>query len=127
MERVNVVVIGTVSDEALATIAAVDARLDVVDARGWFDIEIRETWPAWTVQRYVGRRDGPKTTREQRERVLAGADVILGGFPFPLDLRARSPRLRWFHQMPAGASNLLIGDLWGSAGVPSGRPRSAAT
>jgi glyoxylate/hydroxypyruvate reductase len=114
MERVNVVVIGTVSDEALATIAAVDARLDVVDARGWFDIEIRETWPAWTVQRYVGRRDGPKTTREQRERVLAGADVILGGFPFPLDLRARSPRLRWFHQMPAGASNLLIGDLWGS-------------
>jgi phosphoglycerate dehydrogenase-like enzyme len=46
--------------------------------------------------------------------VLAGADVILGGFPFPLDLRSRSPRLRWFHQTPAGASNLLIGDLWGS-------------
>jgi phosphoglycerate dehydrogenase-like enzyme len=40
--------------------------------------------------------------------------VILGGWPFPLDLRARSPRLRWFHQRPAGASNLLRGDLWGS-------------
>src|SRR5262249_13561089 len=37
-----------------------------------------------------------------------------GGFPFPLDLRSRAPRLRWFHQLPAGASNLLRGDLWGS-------------
>ena len=34
--------------------------------------------------------------------------------PFPLDLRARAPRLKWFHQRPAGASNLLMGDLWGS-------------
>jgi len=40
--------------------------------------------------------------------------VILGGWPFPLDLRARAPKLKWFHQRPAGASNLLIGDLWGS-------------
>ena len=40
--------------------------------------------------------------------------MILGGWPFPLDLRARSPRLKWFHQRPAGASNLRIGDLWGS-------------
>src|SRR6185436_18502682 len=39
---------------------------------------------------------------------------VLGGFPFPLDLRTRAPRLRWFHQLPAGASNLLRGDLWGS-------------
>jgi phosphoglycerate dehydrogenase-like enzyme len=40
--------------------------------------------------------------------------VILGGWPFPLDLRARAPRLQWFHQRPAGASNLRRGDLWGS-------------
>jgi len=40
--------------------------------------------------------------------------VILGGWPYPLDLRARAPRLKWFHQRPAGASNLLLGDLWGS-------------
>jgi phosphoglycerate dehydrogenase-like enzyme len=46
--------------------------------------------------------------------VLSTAEVILGGFPFPLDLRARAPRLRWFHQVVAGASNLLRGDLWGS-------------
>ena len=53
-------------------------------------------------------------TREERDRLLAEAEVILGGWPFPLDLRARSPRLKWFHQRPAGASNLRIGDLWGS-------------
>ena len=40
--------------------------------------------------------------------------MILGGWPFPLDLRARAPRLKWFHQRPAGASNLFGGDLWGS-------------
>jgi phosphoglycerate dehydrogenase-like enzyme len=54
-------------------------------------------------------------TREERDRLLAEADVILGGWPFPLDLRARAPRLKWFHQRPAGASNLLLGDLWGSS------------
>jgi phosphoglycerate dehydrogenase-like enzyme len=46
--------------------------------------------------------------------VLANAEVILGGWPFPLQLRRRAPRLRWFHQRPAGASNLQRSDLWGS-------------
>jgi phosphoglycerate dehydrogenase-like enzyme len=86
----------------------------VVDARGSFDVELRETWPPWTVQRYVGERAGPISSRQERDQLLARAEIILGGFPFPLDLRARSPRLRWFHQLPAGASNLLRGDLWGS-------------
>ena len=53
-------------------------------------------------------------TREQRDRLLNDAEIILGGWPFPLDLCARAPRLKWFHQRPAGASNLLLGDLWGS-------------
>ena len=32
--------------------------------------------------------------------MLAEAEVILGGWPFPLDLRARAPRLKWFHNDP---------------------------
>ena len=40
--------------------------------------------------------------------------MILAGFPVPVDLRARSPRLRWLHQTPAGASNLHRCDVWGS-------------
>src|SRR5437763_550702 len=66
---------------------------------------------------YLSNRSGGSVgagTREERDRLLAEAEVILGGWPFPLDLRARAPRLKWFHQRPAGASNLLRGDLWGS-------------
>ena len=103
-----------VSDDALSRVAALDRCLHVVDARGWFDVELRETWPPWTVHRYLGERSGPIHSRQERDQLLASAEIILGGFPFPLDLRARAPRLRWFHQLPAGASNLLRGDLWGS-------------
>jgi phosphoglycerate dehydrogenase-like enzyme len=103
-----------VPDDALSRVAAVDPRVHVVDARGWFDDELRATWPPWTVQRYLGPRSGPSGSRPERDRMLGDAEIVLGGFPFPLDLRARAPRLRWFHQLPAGASNLLRGDLWGS-------------
>jgi len=114
MHTVNVLVIQPIADEELAQIASLDSRLHVVDARGWFDDEIRQTWPQWSVDRYLGRRPCPPSTRAERDRLLAEAEVILGGWPFPLDLRARASRLRWFHQRPAGASNLLRGDLWGS-------------
>ena len=110
----EVLVIVPVAADALSRIASVDPRLHVVDARGWFDVEFRETWPPWTVQRYLGEREDTISSRPERDRALAGAEIVLGGFPFPLDLRARAPRLRWFHQLPAGASNLLRGDLWGS-------------
>ena len=116
MQTLEVLVIVPVADEALARIAAIDPRLRVVDARGWFDGEMRDTWPQWTVQRYLGHRQSPASSRQRRDELLASAEIILGGFPFPLDLRARAPRLRWFHQLPAGASNLLRGDL-GSSGV----------
>src|SRR5262245_11961251 len=110
----EVVVIVPVAHDALARIAAIDPSVRVVDARGWFDNEMCETWPAWTVQRYLGPCAGPARSPHQRDQALANAEIVLGGFPFPLDLRARAPRLRWFHQLPAGASNLRRGDLWGS-------------
>src|SRR5262245_62095853 len=114
MQTADILVIVRVPDEALARIAAVNPRVKVVDARGWFDDEMRDTWPQWTGQRYLPHRQAPATSRRQRDELLASAEIILGGFPFPLDLRARASRLRWFHQLPAGASNLLRGDLWGS-------------
>jgi phosphoglycerate dehydrogenase-like enzyme len=114
MQTVEVLVIQPIDDEALERIAAVDPRLKIVDARGWFDDEIRDTWPRWTVQRYLGHRQPSESTRQERDHLLSTAEIILGGWPFPLDLRARAPRLQWFHQRPAGASNLLRGDLWGS-------------
>ena len=111
----EVLIISSISDEALKRIKAVDERLGVVDARGWFEEEIRNTWPEMTVQRYLDKIPGtPKSTKRDRDRVLSTAEIILGGFPYPLDLKSRAPRLRWYHQTPAGASNLLRGDLWES-------------
>ena len=97
-------------------IRAVDPAVALVMAPGWFDGEIRETWPAYTTDRYLGADSTGRGTRAERDALLAGAEVVVVGFPFPLDIRSRAPRLRWVHQRPAGASNLRRGDLW-DAGV----------
>jgi phosphoglycerate dehydrogenase-like enzyme len=114
MADINVLVIQRLRAADLASIKAVDPRVQVIDAGGWFDGEYRETWPAYSVSRYLSPRSTGQGTREERDRLLADAEIVLGGWPFPLDLRARARNLKWFHQRPAGASNLLLGDLWGS-------------
>ena len=113
MDTLNVLSIIRTTDGERAMIEAVDPSVRLTDAGGWFDGEIRETWPAFTSERYLNPDAHGVGSTEERDRLLADADVILGGWPFPLDLRARSPKLKWFHQRPAGASNLLRGDLWG--------------
>lgn len=110
---VDVLTIWRVSAAERAQIEAVDPAVRLVDAGGWFDGEYRETWPAEAVARFVPVSATGAGTRAERDRLLAEAEVILAGFPFPRDLRARAPRLRWVHQRPAGASNLRAGDLWG--------------
>ena len=103
---------GYIQDE----IRAVDPSVVLAMAPGWFDGEIRETWPAYTTDRYLSAESYGHGTREERDALLAEANVVVIGFPFPLDLRARAPKLGWVHQRPAGASNLRRGDLW-DAGV----------
>jgi phosphoglycerate dehydrogenase-like enzyme len=114
MATVNILVMQRISSADRARIAAVDPALRLTDAGGWFDGEIRDTWPAFTSARYLGPKANGHGTREERDRLLAEAEVILGGWPYLLDMRARAPKLKWFHQRPAGASNLIKGDLWGS-------------
>jgi phosphoglycerate dehydrogenase-like enzyme len=114
MRKINVLNLQRLSAADRAKIEAVGPAIQYVDAGGWFDGEYRETWPVYTATRYLRPNANGHGTREERNRLLAEAEVILGGWPFPLDLRARSPRLKWFHQRPAGASNLRRGDLWGS-------------
>jgi len=116
MKTVNVLVLGAVGENAVEQIAAVDAAVHVIDARGQFEVEYAQTWPAETVRRYVPQAVIAQSTmsRAERDALLAQAEVICIRFPFPLDLRARTPRLKWLHQTPAGASNLRLGDLWGS-------------
>ena len=114
MPNVKILVIPQVPDSALDRIAQIDPRVKVVDARGWFDGELRSTWPQWTVDRYLGNRSYPATTREQRDQALGSAEIMLVGWPPVKDIRARAPQLKWLHQLPAGASNFLETDLWAS-------------
>jgi phosphoglycerate dehydrogenase-like enzyme len=114
MSTVEILAIQPVSDAERSRIEAVDSSLHLTDAGGWFDGEIREGWPEFTTRRYLAPDANGKGTREERDALLANAEIILGGFPYPLELRGRAPKLKWFHQRPAGASNLLRGDLWGS-------------
>src|SRR5258707_13252634 len=87
MHRINVLSIQRISAEDRGKIEAVDPAIELTDAGGWYDGEIRETWPAFTTARYLAPGAAGSGTREERDRLLAGA---------------------------AGASNLLVGDLWGS-------------
>jgi len=116
MKTVNILLLGAVGEHAVEQIAAVDPAVHIIDARGQFEVEYAQTWPAETVRRYVPQALIARSTmtRAERDALLAQAEVICIRFPFPLDLRARTPRLKWLHQTAAGASNLRIGDLWGS-------------
>src|SRR5207249_2687356 len=114
MESIEVLVLPQVPDEVLHRIQNIDRRVKIIDVRGWFDVELRATWPQWTVERYLGARTYPATSLEERNRVLASAQIVLTGWPPLKDLRARTPRLKWVHELPAGASNFLETDLWGS-------------
>ena len=115
--EINVLVLPQLSDAGLQRIRGVDARIRLLDARGWFDGELRATWHQWTVDRYIGDRPSPATTIEQRDHALKAAEIVLTGWPPLKDLRVRAPRLRWVHQLPAGASNFIGTDLWG-ANIP---------
>ena len=114
MENIQVLVIPPLPDQVLDRIANVDHQVKIVDVRGWFDIELRASWPQWTIDRYLGNREYPPSTVEQRNRALASAQIAVLGWPPVKDLRSRAPRLKWVHELPAGASNLVDTDLWGS-------------
>jgi phosphoglycerate dehydrogenase-like enzyme len=114
MTTVNILSLEPLSEADQKRIQAIDPRVTLTMAVGWFDGEIRENWPDYTVRRYLRPDANGKGTRAERDALLAEADVIFGGFPPLKDMRARAPKLKWFHQRPAGASNLLVTDLWES-------------
>jgi glyoxylate/hydroxypyruvate reductase len=111
---VNVVSVSRLSPEDARRIQAVDARVELVDAGNWFEGEIADTWPTQVVRNHMPSPNRDAPSKSDRDATLAAAEVVIGGYPYPLDLRKRSPRLRWFHQRAAGANNLWHGDLWKS-------------
>jgi phosphoglycerate dehydrogenase-like enzyme len=114
MQKINILSIQRTSPAEQAQIEAMDPSIKLIDAGGWFDGEVRETWTDYAAARYLIPGSAGSGTRAERDRLLGEAEVVLGGWPFPRDLRARAPRLKWFHQRQAGASNLIGSDLWAS-------------
>src|SRR4051812_5860562 len=111
---VNVLAIQRISAADRSQIEAVDPAIRLTDAGGWYDGEIREQWPPAIAERWLPLNATGAGTQAERDRLLAAAEVVLSGWPYPRDLRARAPKLKWLHQRPAGASNLLQSDLWNS-------------
>jgi len=95
-------------------ITKTDASIELTMAPGWFDGEIRDTWPNFTSERYLTPHSNGQSSKLERDKLLCVANIIIVGFPFPLDIKSRSPNLKWVHQRPAGSSNMLRGDLWNS-------------
>jgi phosphoglycerate dehydrogenase-like enzyme len=114
MREVTVLSTQRTSAAERARIEAVDPGVRLTDAGGWFDGEIRENWTDFAAARYLVPGSTGSGSRAERDRLLGQAEVMIGGFPVPPDLRARTPRLKWFHQRQAGASNLFDSDLWSS-------------
>lgn len=122
----KVVLIANTTPEQRAALATVDPRLEIEDAWELFAPELVADWPAYAVHGYLPARlremaDSPEQ-RARRDALLAEAEVVCIGFPFPTRLVSRAPKLKLVQQTPAGVSNLTHGDLWGtSVPVCSGR------
>ena len=105
MDIVNVAVMAPMLGRDLSYVTDVDARVRALDANDGLSPDLGQTEAA--------AADHQSTTQELDD-VLAGADVLLIGFPVPRHLASRAPRLVWAHHTQAGVSNLLGTDLWTS-------------
>jgi phosphoglycerate dehydrogenase-like enzyme len=100
--------------------AAVDPRVVVVDGNAALASELHDEDPD-------GRAPAVEVTRDERDRLLGEADVLVIGYPVPRSVVGRAPRLRWAHHTQAGVSNLHRSDLWSSdVTLTSGRGAVAA-
>lgn len=100
--------------------AAIDPRVVVVDGNAALASELHDENPD-------GRAPDIEVPRDERDRLLSEADVVLVGYPVPRSLAARAPRLQWAHHTQAGVSNLHRSDLWvADITLTSGRGTVAA-
>lgn len=105
-EQVKVLVMAPQLGADLGYVAAVDPRIEVLDGNAAFAAELAELAGS------SGAGSGTGPTREERDALLAEAEVLLVGFPVPRGIAARAGSLRWAHHTQAGVSNLLGSDLW---------------
>ncbi|MFC1991578.1 D-2-hydroxyacid dehydrogenase [Chloroflexota bacterium] len=120
MDQINILNMSSNLNLSLDRIASISPRLHVIDAKDKFNQEIRETWAPETVNRLLPPADESEASqseserekgRKERDSLMAQADIVCIGYPYPLDIATRGSRLKWVHQTVAGASNLRFGDL----------------
>jgi glyoxylate/hydroxypyruvate reductase len=111
VDHLNVLVMAPMLGRDLSWLSDVDPRVQVLDGNDAFLAEQRET-PVDARFHTPTARELP--SRDERDALLAQADVLLVGFPVPRDLISRAPRLRWAHHTQAGVSNMWESDLWTS-------------
>ena len=114
MSDVNILAIQPVSVADRAKIEAVDRRIRLTDAGGWFDGEIRDTWPEFATRAICGRTLRARGRGRSGTRCWPRRRSCSPACPFRSTCAPARRKLKWLHQRPAGASNLVIGDLWKS-------------
>ena len=78
MKTINVLAIQRISADDRAKIEASDPVIQLIDAGGWFEGEIRETWSDFAASRYLPPGATGSGTREERDRLLREAEDPMG-------------------------------------------------
>jgi phosphoglycerate dehydrogenase-like enzyme len=111
VDRLNVLVMAPMFGRDLSWVSDIDPRVQVIDGNDAFLAEQRDTQVS---ARFHSPEARELPSRDERDALLAQADVLLVGFPVPRELASRAPRLQWAHHTQAGVSNLWESDLWTS-------------
>ena len=69
-----------VAEAGRKRIESVDQSISLIDAAGWFDGEIRATWPDYATRNYMNRAPGPNKSTGELNDALAGAEGLAGLF-----------------------------------------------
>ena len=70
MRSINILATQRISTADRAKIEAADPAVQLIDAGGWFDGEIRETFTAYAAARYLAPHSTGSGSREERDRLL---------------------------------------------------------
>ena len=111
MDTVNVLVMAPILGDDLSFVAEVDPRVRVLDGNAAYAAEL-EAQGARSLTQTGPVGDLPSV--DERNALLADADVLLISHPVLNHIASRAPRLKWVHHTQAGVSNLLNSDVWNS-------------
>ena len=104
MQIVNVLVMAPNLGRDLSFIAEVAPHVRVLDGNAAFAAELKAEGTTRTITGNLASGDLPSL--EERNALLAQADVLLISAPVLKNIATRAPRLQWMHHTLAGVSNI---------------------